>query len=90
MSNTIWAAYPDIDKLPESYHMLFEDYPFHHAMMKGWKERKTKYVYVVEGLEKKVYDEYLFNETEFRKIPEAAHKNSKNNFSHSSFNGYVE
>ena len=52
--------------------MKFEDYPFHHAMMKGWKERKTKYVYVLEGPEKKIYDEYLFNETEFRKVPEAA------------------
>ena len=49
LSNTVWAANPDINKAPESYHMLFEDYPFHHAMMKGWKERKTKYVYTLEG-----------------------------------------
>ncbi len=77
MSNTVWAANPDIDKAPESYHMLFEDYPFHHAMMKGWKERKTKDVYVLEGKEKKVYDEYLFNETEFRRVPAAAQAASR-------------
>src|SRR6185369_3222811 len=58
LSNTVWAANPEIDKAPESYHMLFEDYPFHHAMMKGWKERKTKYVYTLEGNEKKIYDDY--------------------------------
>jgi signal transduction histidine kinase len=77
MSNTVWAANPDINKAPESYHMLFEDYPFHHAMMKGWKERMTKYVYTLEGSEKKVYDEYLFNETEFRKVPQAAQAASR-------------
>jgi signal transduction histidine kinase len=77
LTNTVWAANPDIDKAPECYHMKFEDYPFHHAMMKGWKERKTKYVYILEGVEKKIYDEYLFNETEFRKVPEAAQAASR-------------
>jgi DNA-directed RNA polymerase subunit N (RpoN/RPB10) len=77
LSNTVWAANPDINKAPESYHMLFEDYPFHHAMMKGWKERNTKCVYVLEGHEKKAYDEYLFNETEFRRVPEAAQAASR-------------
>ena len=77
MSNTVWAANPDINKAPESYHMLFEDYPFHHAMMKGWKERKTKDVYVLEAQEKKVYDEYLFNETEFRRVPATAQATSR-------------
>ncbi|MEO6612512.1 MAG: ATP-binding protein [Chitinophagaceae bacterium] len=77
MSNTVWAANPDIDKAPESYYMRFEDYPYHHAMLKGWKERKTKYVYVLEGREKQVYDDYLFRETEFKRTPEAAQAASK-------------
>ena len=77
LSNTVWAANPDIDEAPESYHMKFEDYPFHHAMMKGYKEKKTKHVYVLEGQEKKIYDEYLFNETEFRRVPAAAQAASK-------------
>ena len=76
-SNTVWAANPDINKAPESYHMLFEDYPFHHAMMKGWKERKTKSVYTLEGNEKRIYDDYLFSETEFKRTPEAAQAASK-------------
>jgi signal transduction histidine kinase/ketosteroid isomerase-like protein len=77
LSNTVWAANPDINKPPESYHMLFEDYPFHHAMMKGWKERNTKYIYVLEGEEKKIYDEYLFNETEFKRVPAEAQAASR-------------
>jgi signal transduction histidine kinase/ketosteroid isomerase-like protein len=93
MSNTVWAANPDINKAPESYHMLFEDYPFHDAMMKGWKERKTKYVYTLEGSEKKIYDDYLFSETEFRRTPEAAQAASRAmekyvvSFSFSNFGG---
>src|SRR5579862_324472 len=93
LSNTVWAANPNIDKAPESYHMKFEDYPFHHAMMKGWKERKTKYVYILEGLEKKTYDEYLFNETEFSRVPKEAQAVSRAiekyvvSFSFSNFGG---
>jgi hypothetical protein len=44
LSNMVWAANPDIDKAPDSYHMKFEDYPFHDAMMKGYKDRATKYI----------------------------------------------
>ncbi len=93
MSNTVWAANPDLNKAPESYHMLFEDYPFHDAMMKGWKERRTKYVYTLEGSEKKIYDDYLFSETEFRRTPEAAQSASRAmekyvvSFSFSNFGG---
>jgi signal transduction histidine kinase len=93
LSNTVWAANPDINKAPESYHMLFEDYPFHHAMMKGWKERKTKYVYTLEGNEKKIYDDYLFTKTEFKRTPEAAQTASRAmekyvvSFSFSNFGG---
>src|SRR6187401_3177113 len=93
LSNTVWAANPDITKAPESYHMLFEDYPFHHAMMKGWKERQTKCVYILEGNEKKIYDDYLFSETEFKRTPEAAQAASRAmekyvvSFSFSNFGG---
>jgi hypothetical protein len=48
LSNTVWAANPDINKVPESYYMKFEDYPFHDAMMKGYKERATIYIYVLD------------------------------------------
>ncbi len=77
LSNTVWAANPDINKPPDSYHMKFEDYPFHDAMMKGYQERKTKFIYVIEGDEKKIYDEYLFNETAFSKVPEEAQAASR-------------
>jgi len=93
MSNTVWAANPDIDKTPESYQMLFEDYPFHHAMFRGWKERQTKYVYTLEGDEKKIYDDYLFSETEFRRTPKEAQTASRAmkkyvvSFSFSNFGG---
>ena len=73
----VWAANPDTGKPPDSYLMKFEDYPFHHAMMKGYKEKNPKFIYVIEGDEKKIYDEYLFNDTEFRKMPKEAQDASK-------------
>jgi signal transduction histidine kinase len=77
LSNVVWTINSEAGKFPESFHMKFEDYPFHHAMMKQWKERNAKSVYVLEGQEKKIYDEYLFNETEFRSVPAAAQAASR-------------
>ncbi|MEO6130395.1 MAG: ATP-binding protein, partial [Saprospiraceae bacterium] len=93
MTNTVWAANPDIDKAPESYYMKFEDYPYHHAMIKDWRERKTKSVYTLEGQEKQIYDDYLFSETEFKRTPEIAQEASRAmskyvcSFSFSNFGG---
>ena len=67
-SNMVWATNPEGGTEPESYYMKFEDYPFHHAMMKAWKAQKIKFVYVLEGKEKKIYDDYLYNETEFKRF----------------------
>ncbi len=69
-SNMVWAANPQEGKAPESYYMKFEDYPFHHAMMKEWKAGTPKFVYVLEGKEKEVYDDYLYTDTEFKRFPE--------------------
>ncbi|WP_445384393.1 ATP-binding protein [Robiginitalea sp. IMCC44478] len=77
MSNTVWGANPQIGKPPESYHMLFEDFRFHHEMYRAWKERKKKWVIVLEGKEKEVYDNYLFSETEFRRVPASVQEQMK-------------
>ncbi|MBK7290561.1 MAG: nuclear transport factor 2 family protein [Chitinophagaceae bacterium] len=77
LTNMVWAANPETNKPPESYLMKFEDYPFHHSMMKGYQERKAKHVYVLEGKEKKDYDEYLFNKTEWRRVPKKAQAASR-------------
>lgn len=68
-SNTVWAANPETGKDAESYYMKFEDYPFHHAMWDAWKAQKKRFIYRLEGEEKKIYDEYLYSETEFRRFP---------------------
>lgn len=77
LTNMVWAANPETNKPPESYLMKFEDYPFHHSMMKGYQERKTKHIYVLEGKEKKTYDDYLFTKTEWKRVPKAAQNASK-------------
>ena len=76
-SNTVWAANPETGKDPESYYMKFEDYPFHHAMWDAWKEQKKHFIYTIEGEEKKIYDEYLYTRTEFRRFPKHVQEANK-------------
>ncbi|TRO64164.1 ATP-binding protein [Christiangramia sabulilitoris] len=76
-SNTVWAANPETGKDAESYYMKFEDYPFHHAMWDAWKAQKKRFIYTLEGEEKRKYDEYLYSETEFRRFPEHVQEANK-------------
>jgi len=76
-SNTVWAANPETGMQPESYYMKFEDYPFHHAMWDAWKEQKKNFIYTLEGKEKKIYDEYLYTKTEFRRFPKHVQEANK-------------
>ncbi len=77
LSNTVWTINAESGQIPEAFHMKFEDYPFHDAMMEGYKERATKYIYVLEGDEKKEYDEYIFHETAFKNVPKEAQAASR-------------
>ena len=77
LTNMVWAANPETNKPPDCYLMKFEDYPFHHSMLKGYQERKLKHVYVLEGKEKKEYDDYLFNKTEWKRVPKKAQAASR-------------
>jgi len=74
MTNMVWGANPVSGKAPESYHMKFEDYRFHHEFFKAWKEKQAKWVFVLKGQEKEIYDEYLFTQTEFKRVPEPVQK----------------
>ncbi len=93
MSNMVWGANPEIGKAPESYHMLFEDYRFHHEMFRAWKEKQSKWVFVLKGKEKETYDDYLFNQTEFRRVPKSVQEQMRStkqyiaSFTFSNFGG---
>ena len=76
-SNTVWAANPETGKDAESYYMKFEDYDFHRAMWNAWKAQDKRFVYTLEGEEKKIYDEYLYSETEFRRFPKHVQEANK-------------
>ena len=41
-------------------------------MKEGYLKRDAKFIYTIEGTEKKKYDNYLFKDTEFRKISKEA------------------
>ena len=71
-SNTVWFTGVEDGMALQSFHMKFEGYPFHDAMWNAWKAKKAKYVYTLKGQEKRTYDDYLLNETEFSRISDAA------------------
>ncbi len=77
LSNTVWAANPETGKDAESYYMKFEDYDFHRAMWNAWKAQDKRFVYVIEGEEKKIYDEYLYTKTEFSRFPKHVQEANK-------------
>jgi len=93
LSNTRWGANPEIGKPPESYHMKFEDYRFHHEMMSAYQARLLKWVFELEGQEKEDYEDYLFSQTEFRRVPESVQNEMRKSkkyvasFTFSSFGG---
>ena len=68
-SCAVWRANTEKDRRPESYILPFADYPFQHAIMKAWKERREKWVYELKGEEKKAIDEYMFTQTDYRRLP---------------------
>ena len=74
LSNMVWGANTEKGKPPESYYMKFEDYRFHHEMLKAYQDRLPKWVFELKGKEKKEYDDYLFGETEFRRVSDSVQK----------------
>ncbi len=54
---------------PTCYENYYFEHPFYLEQLNNWKEGKKYAVMVCEGDAKKMYDEYIFSETEFVKIP---------------------
>jgi len=59
---------------PESYYIPFFDHPFYLAQLNNWKEGKKYAVLEASGEMKKSYDEIIFSQTEFVRIPEETRK----------------
>ncbi len=55
---------------PESYHVPFFNHTGHKQQLENWKNGSTYSVVEISGIEKKSYDDYYFNQTDFIRVPE--------------------
>jgi signal transduction histidine kinase len=55
---------------PESYHVPFFNHIGHNQQLENWKNGITYSVVEISGVDKKSYDDYYFNHTDFVRVPE--------------------
>jgi hypothetical protein len=66
---TWWMAGDDEALTEQAYRIPYSNHQPQLAYLKGWKERQEKWLYIMEGNEKKEWDAFLFNETELSSLP---------------------
>src|SRR6185312_14347381 len=54
---------------PYSFLIPYNEQPFYQEMLKAWKERNANWSYMLEGEPKINWENFLFNDTEFRLLP---------------------
>jgi signal transduction histidine kinase len=56
---------------PHSLLIPYNKQPFYQEMLKAWKERNANWSYMLEGESKTNWENFLFNDTDFRLLPKA-------------------
>jgi signal transduction histidine kinase len=65
-----WAANPEAESGTDSFHITDQDHPVYHEYWKGWEERRTKYLYILEGDNMVSWCDVLFYTTELGRLPQ--------------------
>jgi len=65
-----WMANSEAPEQPMNFTVQNHDLPPYAAYIKAWQERQVKWVYVLEGKTKKVWDDFLFTETGLSQLPD--------------------
>ncbi|MDQ3845757.1 MAG: hypothetical protein M3342_17365, partial [Bacteroidota bacterium] len=65
---TAWMSNPEAPE-PISLFLPYHEHPPYLAQLEAWKNRQLRLQYTLEGAVKKRWDEFLFTETEFSKLP---------------------
>ncbi|MGK2860352.1 MAG: sensor histidine kinase, partial [Chitinophagaceae bacterium] len=68
--STWWMANSEAPTDPIGLFIKYHQLPPYAAFIKSWKERKNKWQYVLEGTDKKEWDDFLFVETELSQLPD--------------------
>ncbi|MFM2326105.1 MAG: hypothetical protein RIR31_307 [Bacteroidota bacterium] len=67
----LWMANSEDKKYTTSYFIKRLHHPYYDAIIKGWAEKKSKWIYELQGNDKKTIDELLLNETELTQLTDA-------------------
>ncbi|MGB5190540.1 sensor histidine kinase, partial [Robiginitalea sp.] len=65
-----WAANPEAESGSESFYIANQDDPVYDEYWKAWEDRRSKYLYILEGVYKENWTEILFNRTELGRLPD--------------------
>ena len=65
-----WMANSEAPSAPMNFFVKYANLSFFNVYLKGWKERDLKWQYILEGENKIVTDNFLFNETELKTLPD--------------------
>ena len=64
-----WMANSEAPSAPMNFFVKYANLSFFNTYIQGWEERDLKWQYILEGENKIVTDNFLFNETELKTLP---------------------
>jgi signal transduction histidine kinase len=67
----LWMANSEDKARAESFHIPFLNHPYYKAILRAWRQREAKWVYVLQGKNKRTIDDLLLNETELSRLADA-------------------
>jgi signal transduction histidine kinase len=73
LSTNLWMA--NAGSQPVSFYVPHHEHPPYQAFINGWRERNKKLEYALGGQDKKEWDEFVFQHTEMKNLPEQIKKN---------------
>ena len=69
LESKVWIRNQIENSPPDSYSLKNLNHSYQKKIIKEWKNKNPKWIYMLEGDEKKSYDDLLFSETEFASMP---------------------
>jgi signal transduction histidine kinase len=66
---TWWMANSVEPSLLHGYQIPYHDHPPHIAFLEAWEKQVTHWAYILTGIEKKEWDEFIFDHTELSQLP---------------------
>src|SRR5258705_7783082 len=69
-ASTWWFANPEPGTAPVGLFVKYHEYKPYLDFLNAWKERILKWEYLLEGVNKKEWDSFMFKETELSRLPE--------------------